>query len=170
VPVSAIVTTPGAGTANSYATIAEATQYHADHPYGTAWATATDERRAQTLITATRLIDEEFTFDGVPAFLDQALAWPRYGLVTRAGAVIAHTEVPRGLKDATAEFARWLLAEDRTAESEAQAQGLTKLKAGPVELTFSESAGRVIVPDVIARMLAIWTVSGGGDQRRVIRV
>lgn len=63
--------------ANSYATVAESDAYHDGHLYKTAWGLADTDKRATSLVMATRLIDAEYQFNGVRATIAQALQWPR---------------------------------------------------------------------------------------------
>jgi hypothetical protein len=51
--------------ANSYAYVAECDAYHEGHLYATAWAGATADQKAASLVMATRLIDSCYQFSGV---------------------------------------------------------------------------------------------------------
>lgn len=156
-PVSVIVTTPASPFANSYCSVAEADQYHEDHTHGESWSLKSTNEKARGLITATRLIDEGFEFSGQASTSEQVLAWPRVGMFYITGDQIDSNVIPDGLKRATAEFARQLLtaASDRTADSEIETAGITSLKAGPVELTFSGAIAKV-VPDAVVQVLTLW--------------
>src|SRR4051794_29572781 len=63
--------------ANSYAELADGNDYFDGHLYPEPWATSADDRKAEALIMATRLIDAEFQFNGWRANEIQALQWPR---------------------------------------------------------------------------------------------
>jgi hypothetical protein len=149
--------TPGGSLANSYASLAEAENYHLAHAYPTVWEDAIDDERNRALVTATRLLDTLIEWDGWVATPTQALLWPRVGLVGANGYPILPTVIPEPLKWATAEFARQLLSSDRTADSDAAAQGLTSVTAGPVTLTFdrAQAAGQVI-PDAVFYLVRLW--------------
>ena len=160
-----LVADVGGAASNTYATLLEAAAYHEAHPYASAWTalTVTDDQRNRALATATRLLDERVEWDGAVVNDVQALLWPRSGMVYRSGYAIPTTVLPQGLKDATAELARQLLASDRTADSDAAAQGLTRIKAGPVELEFDRAtATQAVIPDAVYAMVALW----GREKRR----
>jgi hypothetical protein len=59
-------------------------------------------------------------------------------MLNRNGFGIPTSSVPAPLKNAQSEFARQLLAEDRTEDSAVLAQGITSVKAGPVAVTFKD--------------------------------
>ena len=63
------------------------------------------------------------------------------------------TVIPQELKDATAEYARQLIDEDRSADSDIEASGITSLKAGPVALTFRDRVEAKPVPDYVVALI-----------------
>ena len=134
----ALNATPGAATADSYATLAEANAYNAAHSFSEAWV-GTDAQKEAALKHAARLLDSSFNWTGSPVDAVQALTWPRNSMVSRNGFAIDNTVVPQALKDAQSEWARQLLADDITADSEADKEGLTRLKIGPIEMGFRDS-------------------------------
>lgn len=134
----ALVTTPGAADADSYATLAEADAYNASRPFSTAWA-GTDAVKEAALREAARLLDSSFRWTGAAVDETQALTWPRSGMSTRNGFAIPTTgaaSIPKALKEAQSEFARQLLAADRTADSGPEKKGITSLKVGPVAIGY----------------------------------
>jgi hypothetical protein len=75
-----LVATPGASTANAYATVATAIAAAA-YRIGanvTAWLALTTDQQIQTLVMATRDLDT-VRFKGARATTTQALEWPRTG-------------------------------------------------------------------------------------------
>jgi hypothetical protein len=73
------------------------------------------------------------------------------------GNTIDPTTLPDGLKFATAEFGRLLIEKNRTAEPDQDAEGLAKLEAGPIKLTFKDDpVGTKVVPDSVWSMIAMW--------------
>ena len=149
--VSGLVATPGASTANTYCTVADADQYHENHPQGgSAWTAAEADQPVRALLQATRLLDAHVGWTGHAARINQALAWPRAGMCDRNGYALDAGVIPPALRDATAEFARHLLdaANDRTADSSVVSSGIRELVAGPVELTFTGDRPDVI-PDAV---------------------
>ena len=61
--------------------------------------------------------------------------------------------IPEELQEATAEYARQLLASDRAGDSDIETQGITSIKAGPVTLTFKDSVYAKVVPDAVFNLI-----------------
>lgn len=136
----ALVTTPGAANADSYATIAEADAYNASRPFSTAW-TGADSAKEAALKQAARLLDASFAWTGAAVDGTQALMWPRSGMFSRTGYPISEAAIPQALKDAQSEFARQLLEADRTADDDAQKLNISEVKAGSVAVKFKSMLG-----------------------------
>lgn len=153
----ALDATVGGPTANSYATRDEAVAYFADRLYASAWTALSDEEKDASLIMATRLIDRLVCFLGESASTTQALRFPMKGLVLPTGGVAPEDEIPTIVKDVVFELALVLARTDVTEQSEAAAQGLTKLKVGPIELGFKDMVEHQSVPDHIKALFpASW--------------
>jgi hypothetical protein len=169
-PVPTLVSTPGAVNANSYATVAEADAYHDSRLFATDWANADAGKKTVALIMATRLLDSLYDWTGAITSGNQALLWPRVGMWRRTGAghaafnpavgwygesayAIASDAIPQELKNATAEFARQLIAADRSADSDIETQGIKSLKAGPVALEFKGDVVPKVVPDAVYHLI-----------------
>ncbi|RKI09799.1 hypothetical protein D7Y15_23150 [Corallococcus sp. AB030] len=110
----ALDTTPGGPLADSYCNVAEADAYHAARGHNDAWAAADTEAKERHLKWATSVLDARCEWLGARADAEQALAWPRRGVVLD-GCPLAADAVPRRVKSAVAEFAFRLLGEDWTA-------------------------------------------------------
>ncbi len=161
----ALVTTPGAADANSYATIAEADAYHTGHLYASGWNSAASGVKEAALVMATRLLDAmPGAWTGAASSEVQALGWPRTGMLSRNGFEIGSGIIPNNLKNAEAEFARQLIGSDLTESNSIVAQGITSLSAGPVSLSFAQSqeqylalrqkdAQNAIIPDAVRMLL-----------------
>lgn len=150
----ALDATPGSATANAYLTVAEADAYFAERLHAGAWAAASTADKEAALIQATRVIDARLCFRGAAADGVQALKWPRTGLVTMNGFALAGDSIPDQLKDAVCELALTLLSGDATLESEVVAQGITRVKAGSVELGFDAAKAKLRdVPKHVTEML-----------------
>lgn len=133
----AIIATPGSATANSYNTVAEVDRYHEQHVAGARWTGVTDDdKKEAAMIQAARMLDAMFDWEGSIASDTQALGFPRYGATDRHGRSIASTVIPVQVKQAHAQLSGELLDEDRSADSEIETQGITSVKAGPVEVAF----------------------------------
>lgn len=135
----ALVPTPGAADANTYASLAEFNAYAANRLPALAWFTAaTDGQKEAALQAAARELDACFAWTGSAVDAVQALTWPRSGMLTRNGFAIATTAIPTELKNAQCEMALQLGAGDRLGDNSALEKGITSLKAGSVALTFSD--------------------------------
>ena len=152
--VSTLVATAGASNANTYCTRAASTQYDDDHPQsGTTWSAASNDLKDQSLLMATRLMDEHIDWTGAPSDTIQVLNWPRSGMWDRNGYAMDSDSIPSGVSDATAEFARQIIAANRMADDAVSTKGITNLQAGPVSLTFSGRKGAKVVPDAVYYIL-----------------
>ena len=146
-----IIATAGATNANSYCTQAEAEAYFDTHLYTTEWDAASSTNKKIGLIWATRLLDQLMDWNGYIADEDQALRWPRTGVLTIDGVEVDDETIPQFLKNATAEFAQYLIKEDRTAEPETA--GFSRLKAGEVEMNIDKSDRIEIMPDAVLQIV-----------------
>lgn len=154
-PASALVTAAGSGSANAYCDVAFADQYHLDRPAsGTTWATATSDQKTAAILWATLLMDRLWYWTGYPVDAVQALQWPRGAMLKPNGwEYVSLTAIPIELQKATAEFARQLLAADRTADSDIETQGIASVKAGSVAVTFKSSVYAKAVPDLVVELI-----------------
>jgi hypothetical protein len=157
-----LIATPGASDANAYATVAEADAYHEAHLYATAWTGATTQQKEIALVMATRWLDAKCRWRGTATSDTQALGWPRYDVLDpNTGYSLAWDAIPRQVREATAEAARTLLQGDRTADNDVEAQGLKRLKAGPVELEFNAIVRGKSLSDAVLALLRDLTESVG---------
>ena len=152
-----VIATPGAVNANSYCTVAEADAYHATHLYASDWTSASTTTKETALIMATRLLDHHYIWNEWPSTIEQVLQWPRDGVVAfNQRDWVDVDEIPPQLKNATAEYARQLISEDRTADSSIETQGITALTAGSVSLTFKNSVAAKVIPDAVNHLIPHW--------------
>ena len=110
----ALVAIPGDPLANSYVTVADATAFLDERLNTQPWYTppqyvTLNSQREAALITATRLLDEQFRWAGTPTSSTQALGWPRTGLSSSMGQTIPPDVVPETVQRATAYYALHLL-------------------------------------------------------------
>ncbi len=155
--------TPGGASANSYCTAAEADAYHEARLHNEDWQTNADgtpvttAQKEAALVWATRLLDELVEWDGLRVDTTQALEWPRLGVYKPNGEGWPTTEIPQWLKNATAELARHLLAEDRAAEGiPRNLRGIDI--SGVLSLDLAPGAGnqRDIIPPSVWGMIQRW--------------
>ena len=158
-----IVDTPGASDATSYIDVTDATTYFAARLYTETWDDADPEDQCKALKMATRMLDQNYEWNGTTVNSDQALLWPRTGVTGPNGYLEPSDAIPTRIAQATAELAMSLLAADRTAESEEAAKGISQVVAGSVSVSFRGGApiSRPI-PDVVAQMVAIYGIKKSG--------
>ena len=128
----AIVATAGSADANAFCTLAEVEAYVATLCFSDAWTAKTDENKKAAIISAARWMNG-FRWVGMRSSQAQAMAWPRCGsyevrfidmhvagngyLLDQDGYQVPVDTVPQCIKDANAEYALRLLAEDRAADA-----------------------------------------------------
>lgn len=161
--------TPSGTASNTYAVLADAdTYFEARVPLSTPWNPAAIEPNKAALIQARRVIDSIGsgrrklvqganierpywvigpTWNGVLAVARQALPHPRIGLRGRNGELLDSAINAPELIEAQCELAGLLRISDTTQPLLQAVQGLTKLKAGPVELGFRDFGVASTNPD-----------------------
>lgn len=158
----ALVTTPGAVDADSYATLAAADAYFLAR--GIATWTGTDAVKEAALRRATTYLDNQYRgrWKGYKTAQTQALAWPRigsggdsrfrspgdtfavYGVVDADGFEIPTNEVPTQIKNATIEAALLAIAGTTTLEPVLARGGMIKSEqVGPIAVTYMDGAPAV---------------------------
>lgn len=161
-----IIVTPGGSDSNSYATRAEADQYHTERLHNTAWTNADTATKEAALVWATRTLDANFYWVGVKSTEEQALEWPRSGAVDRNGYGIDDDVVPVQVKNAQSELAFLLIEGDRTLASDPDADGVTELKLGSgsqIALKFSgERMRSALSSSVVALIQDLGVFIGAG--------
>lgn len=135
-----VIETPGASDANSYVSLEEANEYMLTRLHSEAWEGFDDEQKKAGIISATAWLDAMFNWTGTAVDCIQSLGWPRNGMFSRNGCAIDPAIIPVELKRASSEFAISLATEQRTADIDAQNQGLSEIEAGPVRLKFTDRA------------------------------
>lgn len=132
----ALDATPSGSASDSYATLVEATAYHAARLWSDEWAASTDAKREAALKWATRLIDQlDFPTASTKVNSAQALRWPRNYVYDQEGIRLPTAVVPEPIREACCEFAYFLLKEDRTAEIDPPE--FSSIVAGPLELNYN---------------------------------
>lgn len=139
--------------ANSYATLAEASVYFDERLNSTVFTTASTTVQTPALIQATRTLDYWVDWIGYRATEEQALRWPRFDAADTDGYVFDSNIIPDWLKDATAELAIYLMAEDRTAEPDTK--GFRELQVGSLKLVVDKDDrdSVTVIPDAVIAMI-----------------
>ena len=170
---------PGGITSNAYATVPEANLYHEANFYSASWFLFIPAQQAQLLVMATRLLDEQIQWDGSKTTRTQALRWPRRGVTERDGNgsvydlyygsyTIDSTVIPVWLKNATAELARVLGQEDRTAES--SIQEFTSMSIGSLSLTKDPGGTKDVIPASVRAMVEPYGCVASSNGLRFIKL
>ena len=171
--VTPLNATAGSVSANAYATLVEADQYHEDRPaVGTTWAGATNDQKTAAILFATKLLDRLWRWNGYTTTSEQALMWPRGGLMKpNQWESLPDDTIPAEIRDACAEYARQLLAGDIAGNSDIETQGITAITAGPVSLEFKENVSAKPIPDTVVYLIPReWGYSTSrGGQRSSLR-
>lgn len=154
-----LIATAGAVNANSYCTLAEAYIYHQSRLHSMpTWDAADDgEEKAPALVWATRLLDETLKWVGLKATDAQALRWPRTFAYDIDGIEISDTTIPQFLKNATAEYAFYLLGTDMTADDTRDLMGFEELKVGPISLKVDKYTKKPVLPRSVAQIVRRFT-------------
>jgi hypothetical protein len=100
---------PGSPTANAYVTTTQATVFLTMRLDTAAWTEAPVPDQEAALQWATRRLDEQVQWYGLPTYPDQALALPQVGLVDQWERAVASNVIPVPVQQATALYALELL-------------------------------------------------------------
>jgi hypothetical protein len=161
--------TVGSPNANSYITINEATNYFADRAFASNWDDF--DNQSALLITASKQLDWYVTWKGTKFTSEQAMDWPRNGVVDELGSPIPTDIIPKVVKEAVAELALSSLDGDRTADNDLA--GLAMVQASTLKVQTdgggSTSTARDTIPDKIWKMLSGLTTRSGIGVVRLMR-
>ncbi len=173
----ALVVTPGASNADSYADIAALDAYHVARG-NAAWGAATNGNKETAARRATGWLDaaydgrwEGYRING----RSQPLAWPRLGACDAEGYSIDSTTIPAEVVAATCEAALRELASPGSLSPDVVTGTIAKRKkVGPLEVEYANPSGATamtptltIVDGILARLL---TNTGGGASVDLVRV
>lgn len=149
----ALVVTPGASDADSYASIEVIANYAIGH--GKSFAVSPSAPAEAAARVATQFIDMTYRsrFPGARANgRDQALEWPRTGAEDQAGNAIANDEIPQEIIDAVCEAAIRELAKAGSLAPD-QKRKVKSVKAGSVGVEFDPTAPDAVTFTAIERIL-----------------
>lgn len=138
--------------ANSYVSVAFADTYFTyDINFSSTWGALTNAEKENSLIWATRILDQKVRWKGSKSVETSALRWPRTGLTDRDDVVIADDEIPLQLKELTCEVAKFLQTTDPTIS-----QGGDALKAivvDVIEIQYQDGATQPTTPPLFNQLL-----------------
>ena len=158
----------GLPNANSYVSLAEADDILITNIHNAAWDALTNTQKEYLLSWSTSLLDTKADWDGEKTYPTSALRWPRKYIVDRECVAIPSDSIPKQLKQATAQYARYLVENDRTVEQETD--GLTEIVVDVIELKFDSSYRLATVPSYINELIyGIGRIKGGSSTVAKIR-
>jgi hypothetical protein len=136
-----LIATVKGSTSNSYLTVADATDLlNTYRLYTDDWDNATTDQKERSLIWATRLIDESYDWYGAKRTLEQALDWPRAGMLTKDGNFVDYDLLPLKLQLAVVDQAIYLLQKNPTTTPQLLGQGFSQASVGPLSVTVDKNA------------------------------
>ena len=146
--------------AESYISVADASNYHTVRG-NTAWAAlTTDALREAALRKATDYMRQAYRsrWQGYKVNEDQALDWPRYGVEVEGYAVDSDI-VPTEVKNACAELALRASAADLNPDL---TQGVAREKVGQIEVEYDKASPQFTRYKAIDALLSPYLKAGGG--------
>lgn len=146
--------------AESYATVADASNYHTVRG-NTAWAAlTTDALREAALRRATDYMRQAYRsrWQGYKVNEDQALDWPRYGVEVEGYAVDSDI-VPTEIKNACAELALKASAAELNPDL---TQGVLSEQVGSIQVTYDKASPQFTRYKAIDAILSPYLKAGGG--------
>lgn len=150
--------TPLASANNSYASLAEASEYVTtrivDTVVQTAWEELDDEMKGTYLVNASRTLDNLCEWIGDKYSRDQGLDWPRVNAYVD-GYVVDQITFPRPVVEAAIEMAVWSMTNSGSISVGSNSQ-FDSIKVGPIAIDFNESAGIAsskYFPDIVSMLL-----------------
>jgi hypothetical protein len=162
-----IDSTVGGAAANSYSSLSEANTYHSTRLHNAEWSAASNATREQALMMATSYLDA-LGWKGTKFSSEQALRWPRSGVLDLDGQEYSIGSIPKPLLKATAEMAWELIKSDRTVDPDSS--GLKSVKAGPVEVEFDKMTTPTTIPMAVKHYLLHLLEPGyGGAFAKLVR-
>lgn len=158
----------GLPNATSYVSLDEAEDILVTNIHNTSWNALPDDQKEYLLAFATSLLDAKADWNGVKSYSSASLRWPRKNTVDRDNTPIPSTSIPLQLKQATAQYARFLVDNDRTSEQETD--GITKIVVDVIELELDASYRLATVPSYINDLVyGIGRIKGGSTTVAKIR-
>jgi hypothetical protein len=142
----------GLSNSNSYVSVSEADDILSTNIHATSWSLKTLQDKEKLLAWATRLIDTKATWFGHKTYSSSSLRWPRTGITSKDSVEIELDEIPKQLKEATSEMARFLVDTDRTVEQ--SKDGIISLKVDVIEMKFDKDYRLTQLPSIIWEILS----------------
>lgn len=151
--------------ANSYVTLAEANTFLAANIHAVStWEALDPDVQKALLVWAARYLDQRAEWNGVLVDTDtpQSMRWPRSGVYDRDNVLIPDDVIPKQLKEATMEMARFLMDDERSKE---RAQdGLKSITVDVIQIDFLRNYELPQVPSSIGQIIrGLGYIASGGN-------
>jgi hypothetical protein len=154
----ALVATPGAANANTYALVADVDAFILNKyvPTGVAakWTALSTPQKEAALQRATQLLDRHVRWGGCVESDVQALSWPRAWALDRYGREIASTVIPAFLVEFQIETTLWLIDQAGVIPQIGNSE-FDSIRVGSLEIDFHEEGGvrRSLLPEEVVAAL-----------------
>lgn len=150
----------GLSNANSYVSLQEAEDILVTNIHNTSWNALADTQKEYLLAFSTSLLDTKADWYGQKTVPSSALRWPRKYVVDQDCVTIPNNSIPHQLKQATAQYARYLVDNDRTTEQETD--GFTKIVVDVIQIDIDSRYRLAAVPTYINELVfGIGRIKGG---------
>jgi hypothetical protein len=157
--------------ANSYCDVSFADDYIEANAFASAeWLALEEEDKQRLLVRASKQLDVRFKWHGTRVDADSGLKWPRAGAYDEDSFVIPDTTIPKLLKEATAEFACYLMNDDWTAPRDSDQ--FKRLQVDVIDVQFNTDYRRSYIPDTLVQMLRDLGVATSGNRpgfKKIVR-
>lgn len=129
----------GLSTATAYCSVDDADTYHTLHGAPSAWTNATTAQKEAAIMAATVYMDATFSWKGEVTSTDQALGWPRDGVVDGEDRDVDSDIVPTRVQDCCAYLA---LQHINSALDQTYSRGgaIKRQKVGTLEIEYMSGA------------------------------
>jgi len=165
----AIDYTVGGPTSNSYVSLAEAEAYFSDRMHSSAWYDLSTSDREKLLITSSSMLDWYVSWKGTKATQDQAMDWPRVGVITSDGPIPSDV-IPAQVKVAVYELSLSSAKKDRSADG--SLDGILEARAGSLLIKTDDgvyNSKPSTIPQKIWKILYGLTIKGSSGVVRLVR-
>ena len=167
----------GKHNANAYVSVDDANTFNNQRPYATSWLAVGLEDKKRAIIMATRLLDEHVDWRGqskkshnlsLSETQRQSLSWPRSGVTDSDNYSIHQDHMPNWLKDATAEFARFLAQTDSTLDP--STSGFSKIALGSLQVEIDAEDRAGVIPRGVIHMIGQYGTIRYRGSAKLVRV
>lgn len=175
----ALVSDPSLAGFNAFCSVAEADAYHATRLHNSTWTGAITATKEAAIIWATRNFDS-LEWKGFRTVINQAHEFPRNMLFIDGGEygygsdalyntfMFDSTTIPQFLKEATAEAAMWLIANDTTKNT--GTEGIKRIKVDVIELEVDKTTKPSWMDDSVRNMIWRYMKNSNPYMANVVRV